>query len=603
MNNGEINFVFCTECGTKNEIDANFCTSCGSKLVKPIATPAPIVIPEPEQPAIEEATEVIATEEPVTLEEPPIEEVAAEEPVFEEAADEEPIFEEAPIEEPIFEEASIEEPVFEESTVEEPVLEEAPAEEITEEEAPVEEETEPDPIPVVIPEEIEEEEPIVEPEEVTDEEVAEEKEEEKEEIPPVIVAPVPVKVSKKEAKLEKKLEEAKKQAEEEARRQAEKEAQKAQKAAEKAEKEAAKAAEKAEKAAAKAGKAEKPAKSELSQNNSHYYYTPENTSTAQAVAEMPKKKRKQNFFLKLLSFLLALILAASLVIAIPITLLNLFLTDHNIDVIVDRAVSSIEFEKIEISTADGAKTLSGAIHDITSEFEGFDYITEEQINEELIEDLVKAFISDTLKGYSSSLKDEAESFGWTPEQLYDFLEENMDTIEKLARDAGYEGELSIKKNKDTIIENIETFIGEEGFSATTILGESDDSKELALYLEAAKALFSRNTLYLAWGLVAFIVILIIFTNLGYFGAFCRSCGFPAFIIGTLYFLVGLAVSPVLSIIGIPIPIFAAAIEFTAGFIGAVLMDISLIVLCTGLGLVIVSFIADAIKRKIDSKKA
>ena len=91
-------------------------------------------------------------------------------------------------------------------------------------------------------------------------------------------------------------------------------------------------------------------------------------------------------------------------------------------------------------------------------------------------------------------------------------------------------------------------------------------------------------------------------NLGYFGAFCRACGIPAFIIGALYCLAGLGVSPLLSIITIPIPIVASAIEFTAGFLGALLMDISLIVLAIGFALVVISFISDAIRRKIDSKK-
>ena len=92
MNNGEIKFIFCTECGTKNDIDANFCTSCGTKLVKPTA---PVVIPEPEAPVTEEPKEeVIPTAAPI-IEEPAIEELAVEDSEVEDSEVEEPAVEEA----------------------------------------------------------------------------------------------------------------------------------------------------------------------------------------------------------------------------------------------------------------------------------------------------------------------------------------------------------------------------------------------------------------------------------------------------------------------------------------------------------------------------
>ena len=595
MNNEEIKFIFCTECGTKNEADANFCTSCGAKLIKPVAAPTPVVISEPEEAVSEEAPEVIPEAEEATPEEAaePVVEAPAEEPEAEETAVEESAPEE-PEEEPLPEVVPIALPVEEEAAAEEPAVEEAVAEEPTPEEIPVEEPEEepiPEAAPVTAPE-VKEEEPEKEPEEQPKEEPV---------IP--VVIPVAPKVSKKEAKLEKKLAEAKKQAQEQARKEAQKAEAKAQKAAEKAQKAEEKAQKAAEKAEKKTKKSEKQTTAETVQNNSHYYYNHESESAAPApVTEKPKKKRRQNFFLKLLSFLLSLVLLASLAVAVPITLLNLFLTDHNIDVIVDRAISSIELEKIEFSTAEGTKTLSGAIHDVTSEFAGFDHITEEQISDVLLEDFVKQLATDALAQLGMTLKEGEAMLGWTPEQIYGFIEANKDTIEQLAREAGYEGKLPIEEKKDMIIANIEERIGEDGISASALLGSSDETEDLARYLELAQALFSINVLYLAWGLVAFIVILISFTNIGYFGAFCRACGIPAFIIGALYFLAGLGVSPLLSIVTIPIPIVASAIEFTAGFLGAMLMDISLIVLAVGFVLVLISFISDAIRRKIDSKK-
>ena len=584
MNNDEIKYVFCTECGTKNDIDANFCTSCGTKLIKPTADPAPAVIPEAE----ETAEEVTEAEEP-----------AAEAPVAEEAQEESSAPEIAPV---IIPEA---EPAEEESAPEETKAEESA-------EKPEEEQKKEEPAPTVVPVIIPKAEPApAEEEPKAEEPKKEEKEEEnkKESVPPVVVVPVAPKVSKKEAKLEKKLEEAKKQAQEQALKDAQKAEAKAKKAeakAEKAENKARKAEEKAKKAEKNAKKAEKAAKQNSSdsvQNNSYYYYNNDSAKAeAQAAPGKSKKKRRQNFFLKILSFLLAIILMAALVIAVPITLLNLFLTDHNIDVIVDRAVSGIELDKIEFSTADGSKTLSEALHDITNEFDGWDHITEEQISDALLEDFVKQFVSDALAKLGMSLKEGEAMLGWTPEEIYDFIEENKETIEQLARDAGYEGKLPIEEKKDMMIANIEEKIGKDGISAAALLGSSGETEKLARYLDAAQALFSINVLYLAWGLVAFIVMLIIFTNIGYFGAFCRTCGFPAFIVGAIYFLIGLGVSPLLSIVTIPIPIVASAIEFTAGFLGAMLMDISVIVLGVGFVLVVISFISDAIRRKIDSKK-
>lgn len=308
-------------------------------------------------------------------------------------------------------------------------------------------------------------------------------------------------------------------------------------------------------------------------------------------------KKRRSCLAAFISFLLSLILTALLVAAIPITFLNLFLTDHNIDVLVDRTVSSIELDKIEFSTAEGDKTLSGVLLDITDEFDGWDRITEEQINDALLDDFVKGFVSDTLKQYGMSLKEGEAMLGWTPEQIYGFIESNKETIEKLAREAGYEGKLPIEEKKEMVIENIEKKIGKEGISATTLLGDSGEAEEFAHYLETAQKLFSKDTLMFIWWGTIFVVILIFFVNLGYFGSFCRACGFPAFLIGGIFFLAGLGITPILSFFDIQMPMIASAVEFAAGFVGALLMDISVIVLGVGLALIVISFISDAIARR------
>ena len=305
-------------------------------------------------------------------------------------------------------------------------------------------------------------------------------------------------------------------------------------------------------------------------------------------------KKRRSCLAAFASFLLSIILTAALIAAIPITLLNLFLTDHNIDVLVDHTISSIELDKIEFSTEEGDKTVADVILDITDEVEGLNYITEEQINDVLLNDFVKGFVSDTLKQYGMSIN----SLGWTPERIYGFIEGNQETIEQLAREAGYEGELPvIEEKKEIIIENIEQKIGEDGISATALLGDSGEAEEFTRYLETAQKLFSQDALFFVWGITAFVALLIFFVNLGYFGSFCRACGFPAFLIGGIFFLAGLGISPLLSVLDIQMPIIASAVEFAAGFVGALLMDISVIVLGVGLALIIFSFISDAIARR------
>ncbi len=330
-------------------------------------------------------------------------------------------------------------------------------------------------------------------------------------------------------------------------------------------------------------------------DNSHYYFNQEHTASApSAVApEKKKKKRRQNFFLKLLSFLLALILSAALVLAIPITLLRFLLTDHNIDVIVDRIISSVDLGELAFETAEGSKKLSSVLLDVTDQFEGWDHITEEQINDALLEDFVKGFASDALKQYGMSLKEGEELFGWTPEQIYDFVAANKDTIEALARDAGYTGELPIEEKKDMMIENIEKHIGKDGITVKTVLGDNDEAQKISGYLNQAQILFSDNTLILIWGIVAFIAILLVFTNIGYFGNFLRCCGFPAFIIGAIFFLGSFAADPVISFFKIPDQ-FEDTVSFVVGFLMAMLKDLSISVLAVGLALIIASFIFDAI---------
>lgn len=315
---------------------------------------------------------------------------------------------------------------------------------------------------------------------------------------------------------------------------------------------------------------------------------------------MGTNNRRRSCLAALLSFLLSILLIAALAIAIPVTLLRFILTDHNIDVIVDRVIDSVDLTSIEIPTESGSQNVAGAILEFTSDIEGLNAITEEQINEVLLNDFVKQAATDILKQYGLSLAQGEEIFKLNAEQIYSYVEANKDTLIKLAREAGYEGEIPFEEHKETIVSSIETAIGNEGISVESFIGDSEDAQKIGDYLKKAQLIFSDSALYLTWGLVAFIVLLLLFLNIRFFGSFCRACGFPAFIVGGLYTLAAFAVEPLLATITIENKILADLVGFMVGFAAALLADIALPAAIIGLALIIVSFVFD-ILRKIFTK--
>ncbi len=316
----------------------------------------------------------------------------------------------------------------------------------------------------------------------------------------------------------------------------------------------------------------------------------------EASAPAKKRRRRRPVLVAIFSFLLSLILIAALTLAIPVTLLRFILTDHNIEVIVDHVIDTVDIANIEFDTEDGTKTVSEAVLEYTSEFEGLSFLTEEQINEVLLNDFAKEIISNALKEYGLSLKGGNGTLELTPEMIYSFIEENKDTLEALARESGYEGELPLEEYKDEMMNALESTIGKEGISTEAILGVSEQTEQLQEFLDRAQLVFSDSTLYLVWGLVAFIALLLLFLNIKFLGCFCRACGFPAFIVGGLYTLATFAVEPMLAMITIENEILADLVGFTVGFVVKLLSNIALPTAIIGLALIIVSFVIDILKK-------
>ena len=78
----------------------------------------------------------------------------------------------------------------------------------------------------------------------------------------------------------------------------------------------------------------------------------------------------------------------------------------------------------------------------------------------------------------------------------------------------------------------------------------------------------------------------------------RACGVPAFIVGGLCFILGFSVEPILNLIDLPLESLAEIVDFCAGLIGAMIMEVSSIVFIAGLALIIISIIVDIIMRKL-----
>ena len=305
---------------------------------------------------------------------------------------------------------------------------------------------------------------------------------------------------------------------------------------------------------------------------------------------------RRSCFVAVISFLLSVILLAALTLAIPVTLLRFVLTDHNIEVIVDRVIDSIDITSIEIPTGDSTQNVAGAILEFTSGVEGLNYITEEQINEFLLNDFVKQAVTDILKQYGMSLSQGEEIFKLNAEQIYAYVETNKDTLIQLARDAGYEGEIPFEEHKETIVASIETAIGSEGISVDSLIGDSEIAGQLGEYLQKAQHVFSDSSLYLVWGLAALVALLLFFLNFRFLGCFCRACGIPAFLAGGLYTLAAFSVEPLLAAFPTENEIAADLAAFVGGFAAALLADIALPTAITGAVLIILSIIFGIFRR-------
>ena len=300
----------------------------------------------------------------------------------------------------------------------------------------------------------------------------------------------------------------------------------------------------------------------------------------------------QNGFLRFISAILTLALAIILIAAIPLWSINFMISEERIDTVVDHIFNATgDLSDIGIATQKGNKTIADVLLWSLKGCGGEEFIDKKEINSSLTSAFLKTitlnFIEDLRNGDDIAIR---------AEDIYEFLERNSKTISRLAENSGYSNKINIKYNEELIIGNVKELIGKNGISLDDMIEEGELKDNIGSYLEYVHLILSETTLYLSYGFIGFFIFLLLIANVGYFGEFLSACGKPAFIIGLIYFLVGLAVNYLDSIIDLSSEGFAS-FDFLLGYIAAVIKDVSAPVLIAGLVLIILA----AIVRKKQNK--
>ena len=347
-----------------------------------------------------------------------------------------------------------------------------------------------------------------------------------------------------------------------------------------------------------------PAELEVTSDNEPVpTYAPPVSEPAPSTAfeEKPKSKKvkgKQNVFLKFISVLLSIVLTSALIAAVPLTVINGLLTEDNVELMVDEVIDILDLKKLGISTTEGGKSISYIMLYVMRDCKGIPYISEAQVSKTLVDDFVKQLTTDLLNQFNNSLEEGEINIGWKPKDIYRFLKKNEKTFQKLARESGYYNNIDIAASEESIIANIEDLIGKDGISIGTLLDDDNITEQVELYLSYAQLVFSDTAVLTLWGAVALIALLLLLVNIGYYTSFMRACGVPAFIVGGLCFILGFSVEPILNLIDLPLESLTEIVDFCAGLIGAMIMEVSSIVFIAGLALIIISIIVDIIMRKL-----
>ena len=110
-------------------------------------------------------------------------------------------------------------------------------------------------------------------------------------------------------------------------------------------------------------------------------------------------------------------------------------------------------------------------------------------------------------------------------------------------------------------------------------------------------LFSKKTVFLAWGLVALITLILLLINIGYFSSFLRASGIPAFVVGGLFALLSVLFESIIDMLNLPFENIVRIIKDSANILGNIILIISLIVLAVGFIFIVLSIVIDVVNSK------
>ena len=291
----------------------------------------------------------------------------------------------------------------------------------------------------------------------------------------------------------------------------------------------------------------------------------------------------QNVFIRLLSACFSLLLAAVLILAVPLWIINYMLSEDSID-----TVSEYIFEDVSdigFNTTEGSISVARLLLLSIKNCAGAEYITEKQMNEDIVPNFLEAITFDILEDFN-----DLSEIRISADDVYEFLEDNEDKLTRLAAESGYRYDVRIEENEEIIIDNLKDLLGRRGITLGTVIDE-DAAEALEPYLEYAQIALSQNVKVASYGAIAIIGAILFILNLGYFKKFLTSCGTPAVIVGALYFISAIILQALRDMIELPSGGIGSAIHFLFGYTAAVIMDFSAPVFLAGLALLILSLFA------------
>lgn len=332
-------------------------------------------------------------------------------------------------------------------------------------------------------------------------------------------------------------------------------------------------------------------------NNSNYYI-PDDPPKRRPKKRFKPHAERQKAGLVFLSVILSFFLTLNLIVAILFSSLGGLLRIGTLEKIVTTAIDNIDIATLEISTERGTQTVSDLILDMAYKYKGFQGITEDDIDFDKLEDFAKLFITQTFHN-SGFGADDITSLGWTPEQIYDFLESNQDVVRDLLESSGYKGDIPIEENKDALIATLESSLGEDGVTLGGIvesIGETNE--EIPVYFNLLRAVFSVSSIVMIWCFALIIALILIPVNIKFPAAYLRSVGIPFTIAGALISVTVTLSKAFLPVITKPLANGLQILikELFIGFCAQV-QTISLCVLAIGILLTVASITVSIIKHR------